>query len=383
MISYVPAHNNRNLSFQERGREGLPIDVLERKKVSSFLVFFLIHTMQVGVGILGFTQILVQKAGADAWIAVVLAGAAIHGVIVVMYRLLQSPGDDIIAVHHRLFGKWCGGILSVIVIIYVAYGSVAILSTYVNVVQVWVFPHLSSWTFAAVYLILAICFVFGGLRTVAGICFLSLVYGLPLILTLYPPLQYGEYSNFLPMMTAKPSDLFAATKEAMFSFAGIQLLLFYFPFIKRAEASQRWAHYGNALTIAIYLVVTVVSILYYSKGQIAGLLWPTLTFWKIISLPFLERFEYIGIMIWIFVIMPNICLGLWCASRGLKRLFSMQQRHAVWVVAFIVYLTVGMMEDVVEVRTLNTILGRLDLVFLFIYLPTLAIVQNVLKKIKK
>lgn len=48
--------------------------IQERFLISPFLVFFVIHATQVGVGALNFQRPLMKEAGQDAWMAVLMAG---------------------------------------------------------------------------------------------------------------------------------------------------------------------------------------------------------------------------------------------------------------------------------------------------------------------
>ncbi|MBG9578716.1 hypothetical protein ABE42_05645, partial [Bacillus thuringiensis] len=53
--------------------------------VSSFFAFFLINTMQIGVGALSFQREIAQHAGHDAWIIVILTGVIGHVLIWMIY----------------------------------------------------------------------------------------------------------------------------------------------------------------------------------------------------------------------------------------------------------------------------------------------------------
>lgn len=358
------------------------VNVKENLLVSPFLVFFLINAAQVGIGVFGFQKEIAAKAGYDGWIGVILAGLSFNALIWILYKILNTGKDDVIGIHHQLFGKWLGGALSFFVILHSIYIVVSTLTAYIHVVQVWMFPQLSTWFFGGALLILAFYYVSGGFRTVTGICFLSVVYGAPLVLTIFYPLEFAHPTNLLPIMSHSPGELFTASKQMVFSYVGIQLILIYYPFIKNGVKSQKWAHYGNLFTLTLYLIITFASFLYYNKDQLEHTKWATLTLWKIINLPFLERFEYVGIMIWLFIILPNVCLGLWCASRGAKRLFSVNQRHALFVILVIVFLAVGLIEDVMQVKNFKSIFGPIDIVYLYLYIPFLYIFQLIVVKIK-
>ncbi|MDQ7861712.1 GerAB/ArcD/ProY family transporter [Peribacillus frigoritolerans] len=63
-------------------------------------------------------------------------------------------------------------------------------------------------------------------------------------------------------------------------------------------------------TMVIYIASILVSLAYYHQDQLKDVIWATLTLWKIVDLPFIERFEYIGISVWLFMVLPNVCLGV-------------------------------------------------------------------------
>lgn len=78
--------------------------------VSHFIVFFLIHSMQLGVGVLGFQRIVAKSAEQDAWISIVIAGLGVHVLIWMIYKILDKSGGDVTDVHREIFGKWIGGV---------------------------------------------------------------------------------------------------------------------------------------------------------------------------------------------------------------------------------------------------------------------------------
>ncbi|WP_410594369.1 GerAB/ArcD/ProY family transporter, partial [Bacillus sp. SIMBA_074] len=75
----------------------------------------------------------------------------------------------------------------------------------------------------------------------------------------------------------------------------------------------------------------IVSLMYFTKAQLIESIWPTLTFWKIADFPFLERFEFMGISIWLFNVLNSVCLLIWAGTRGLKQLFTVKQKHSLIV----------------------------------------------------
>lgn len=64
-------------------------DIKAQFLITPFYSFFLIHTMQIGVGILSFQRNIAQHAGHDAWMVVILTGVIGHILIVMMYSMLN------------------------------------------------------------------------------------------------------------------------------------------------------------------------------------------------------------------------------------------------------------------------------------------------------
>ncbi len=76
----------------------------------------------------------------------------------------------------------------------------------------------------------------------------------------------------------------------------------------------------------LYLLVTIVTFVYFSEGQLKHTLWPTLTLLKIAQVPIIERFEYIVVSLWLLVVLPTITLHLWSACRGVRKMVQCKQR---------------------------------------------------------
>ena len=134
--------------------------VPEKGKISPFLVFFLLHTMQVGIGVLGFQRIIAQYAGYDAWISVLITGLILHIILWMMYKISETTNGDLLSAHTFVFGKKLGKILTFPFIFYFSLVAVNILRSFIEVIQVWMFPDLSTFWYSLAYCILAIYIIF-------------------------------------------------------------------------------------------------------------------------------------------------------------------------------------------------------------------------------
>jgi spore germination protein AB len=357
--------------------------VPEKAKVSGFLVFFLIHSMQMGVGVLGFQRIIALHAGYDAWISVLFAGLLLHPVVWMMYKMAGIAGGDIVSIHQYTFGKMLGKWISVLFILYYSLLSLTALRAFIEIIQVWMFQDLSTFWFALAYLLLAIYIINGGFRTVTGIAFLGVVTPFYLIFIFLYTVPFSDFSQLLPIFDHRLKEIATASYFMSFTFLGPEFLLSYYPFLKDPEKSHKWAQGGLVFTTILYLYLTILSFAYFSEGQLQRNVWATLSMFKIVEMPFVERFEYIGIASWFVVILPNICISLWAGTRMLKRTFRVKQKYGVFAISLVCLIPASMLKTREQISHLIDYTGHIGFFLNFGYIPLLLVAVLIAKKVKK
>jgi spore germination protein (amino acid permease) len=355
------------------------------KQISPYFVFFLISGMQIGVGMLGFQRIIAKVSGNDAWISVLISGVSINLLLWMCYKLLSRNEQtiDIVGIHRDLFGKWVGGLLSSIFVIYFMGTAIVVLRTYLEVIQVWMFPELNIPILLVVMLLLVYSYIIGGLRTVTGFMLIGKLFILLLLPLLSFPMKHAHLSNLAPVWDHSFMEILEGSKAMTLNYLGFELILMYYPFIKQPIRSKKWAHLGALFTTFIYVITMLATLIYYHQEQLKDVIWATLTFWKVITLPLVERFEYIGISIWLFVILPNVCLGFWAASRGMKRVFNMKQKKAVVVFMVISYIICILLDTRQDIDQLNTFVSQVGFYIVYAYIPFLFILQMIVYKVRE
>ncbi len=356
-------------------------EVKDEYKVSPFLVFYLVTSVQVGVGVMGFQRISAKYAGNDAWISVLVAGLSLNVIIYLIYKIMLKEKGDLISLHQNLFGRWIGGLLSWIAIVYFIAMSVTILRTYIEVVQVWMFPDLNKWIFGSVFLLLVYYCLSGGFRVVAGIAFFGVVLPFYLILTMIFPMFYGHFRDLLPIFNHSIIEMYEGVKGASLSYLGFTTLFMYLPFIKEPEKSHRWAQGGQLFTVFIYTTIMIITIAFFSTEQLQKTIWATLTTWKIAEMPFVQRFEYIGIASWALVILPNLCITIWAGGRAIRRLSNISQRNVTIPLLFIILLASSAFSRRESIDLLNQYTSQMGFYFVYLYVPFLFVVHYIKSKV--
>jgi spore germination protein AB len=361
----------------------MSLSIPERSKISYFLIFFLISSMQIGIGVLGFQRIIAKTAGYDAWMSVLLAGLSIHLVVWMMYKILGTTNGDLISAHTYVLGNKLGKFLSFFLSFYFLILSIAVLRTFIEIIQVWMFPDISIFWFSLIFLLLIVYINFGGFRTIAGIAFFGTVLPSYLILMFGFTIPFSNFENLLPIFDHKITQILSASFNMSLTYLGYETLLLYYPYIKNPEKSKKWAHLAILTTTLLYTVMTILTFSFFSEGQLEHTVWATLSMWKIVQLPFVERFEYIGIANWNLIILPNLCISIWCASRILKRTIHLKQKYGVLIVAALCLMGITFFESRSQINMLNDLTGRVGFYFNYIYIPCLLATILVVKKVRK
>ncbi|TRM12199.1 GerAB/ArcD/ProY family transporter [Lentibacillus cibarius] len=355
-----------------------------KDKVSGSMVFFLITASQVGVGVLGFQSVINKYAEQDAWMSLIVAGGAVSVIIWIMYGMLSNNAEgDIAAIHEFTYGKWLGAFFTILFSAYLLLMALVVLRTYIEIIQVWMFPHVKVWALLLLIIPLIYYTTADKFRAVVGVCFLGVVYPLFLILSFLFPLRYARLTNILPVMDHSFMEIMQSSSIAILEFMGLAVLLVFYPFIREAKQSQKFAHFGNLSTTALYLLICVISYLYYDQSEMENLIWGTLNLWKIIELPFMDRFEYFGIATLFFSILPNIALFVWASARSLNRVFGFAQAKMTGILLFILFIACLISGGRQGINFLNDITGTIGLWFLFAYIPVLFFINFIRRKVQK
>ncbi|WP_274654571.1 GerAB/ArcD/ProY family transporter [Paenibacillus humicola] len=353
-----------------------------RFTVSPYLIFVVIQSMQFGLGFVSMSVKPIRLAGQDAWVSVILCAIGIHIVLFMMYRILNHNETDLIQIHQQFFGKWAGGGLNLLFILYFLMISIYQLRVFIEVIQVWIFPEQKTWPLALALLLLAYYMVAGGFRVIVGICLCSFINHI-LFISMVFTAPFLHFNNLLPVMDHSPSEIIKAAKELTFSYMGVEILLFCYSFIKSPKKSQKWAHWAIVGMTILYIVEILFTLLLFKSEQLSTEIWPALSKYKFVQFPFIERFEFIGASATTFRLFPILCLCLWASSRVIKLTFPVKQRTALPIFLVLLFIAVCLIPDRNEIEFIQSWLSTIGVCVIFVYIPFLYVFNSIRKKVRR
>lgn len=339
-------------------------------------------SMQIGLGAFNFQRRIAKATGYDAWISILFAGICLHIILWMIYKIAETVNGDIVSAHTYVAGNFLGKLLSIPFIGYFLMHSLATLRSFIEIIQVWMFPELSIFWFTFSFMLLCMYVVFGGLRAVVGMAFFSIVLPGYLVFTFGFNLPYTNFENLLPIWDHSVIDLLKGSFQMTLSFIGFEIVLFLYPFIKDPQRSKKWAHFAILTTTLLFTVFAIVTFAYFSEEQLQKALWPTLSMWKILKLSFVDRFEFIGIANWNLIILPNVCLSIWIGSRLVNRIFNIRQKKGVYLFIIPHLAAINFIHTREGIDLLNQSVAKIGFVFTMLYIPLLFIAVQIAKKVK-
>lgn len=338
--------------------------------------------MQVGVGLLDYQVFIAKFAGYDGWQAVIIAGLTTNIVMWLIFKQVEMVKGDFCDIHWTVFGKVFGSFLNILFAFYYLWYAITVLRNYIEIIQVWMFPDLSTFWFAAGYLLLCMYIIFGGLRTVVGIAFFSFFLPFYIIYIQGFTIQYSDFRHFLPVFDHSFNDVMAASQSMKLSNMGYETILIYYPFIKNPNKARKWGQLSLIFTTFLYLYMTFLSFAFYAQNELNKEIWPTLTAFKVVKLPVVERFEFIGVANWCLIILPSICLSLWCSGRLIKRTIKLKMKMNIFILSILVLFGCILFDKKAQIDILNNIINDMGFVIGYIYIPILFLLLCLAVKIK-
>lgn len=312
------------------------IKIKENLQIRAFYIFFIVVSIQIGVGLIGFPRIVIMETLQDSWISIFIAYAYIVCVLIVMLLILkQYDNSDIFGIHVDIFGTWIGKLIGMVFIIHFAIELFSVLITYIEIVRVFIFPNISIFVLSFLMLCLVVYSVLGGIRVIVGVCTVFGIYSNWIFFPLIQPTLQIDLTHLLPLFEASIPELLNGAKLSGYSFLGFEIILVLYPFLKNKEKIKFPLFLAVSWTTVITLFVTMVVMGYLSFREISTREWILLSLYKIQSFSFIERFDYIILSSWMIIVIPNMILLMWAITYGIKRMYKIPHKYSLYIVSLI------------------------------------------------
>jgi len=264
---------------------------------------FLIHGAQVGIGVLSLPRLLAESAGTDGWISILFGWILSTGASLMIVQVMKRyPNATLIELLILYFGKWIGKAAALLIALYFSLFTTVVILMAIAITKTWILPQTAHYVVMMLLLFPGYIILRHGIRVVGRYSELVFFMTLWMPMILIFSLQDAHWLHLLPVIKEGWSPILQTVQSTVFSFLGFEIAFFLYPFVKHKQAASIGIVVANTLSMLFFLHVTIVAFVFFAPNEIFQYKWPTLSLLKVIEFRFLERFDIVFLISYLFII---------------------------------------------------------------------------------
>lgn len=276
--------------------------------VSQFAI--IIFGSIVGVGILSLPNGVVKEAHQDGWISTLIGGIyPIYVVIIASYIGKKFSNDSILVLSKRYFGKILGSIFNLIFATYFIFIAAMIASYYTNLMRNYIVGFLTPFKIIAILFISVIYTVSRGLKVIGRISEISFYFTIILIMTTIVALRDANMVNVAPVFGSGVSSIANGAMKSVFSYAGAEIILLIYPFLKEKRKMLTSSLISVAIVIVIYVWCVFVTTYYLGPDIVVKNFWSLLLVMGCVTVTVINNYKYIFMTFWSLIAFKSISIN--------------------------------------------------------------------------
>lgn len=346
-----------------------------KDRISTVQTAVIIANFMLGSGILTLPRIIGEKVGTpDVWLTVILGGglAILAGVIMAKLSMIY-PEQTFYQFNRLLIGKWMGGLLSLITIVYFFVIAAIQLRTLNEVTVLFLLGGTPTWAIIMMFMWVSLYLLTGGINPIARLFEIILPISIVIyLIVIGMGLKIFDFNNLRPLLGQGIMPVLKGLETTSFTFTGIEIILIITAFMKKPNKSVKAVMYGTAIPMVIYLITVVIVIGSMSVDAVVSRTWPTIDLvrgYEVSGLIF-ERYDSFLLVIWIMQIYSTYTITYYASALGLSLLFKWKLNTCLFLLLPIVFLTTMIPKNTNELFKLGDMVGYCT-IYLFGLLPIL------------
>ncbi|MCY6355515.1 GerAB/ArcD/ProY family transporter [Clostridium sp. ZS2-4] len=343
------------------------------------LVVSIIVTV-VGTAIFAYPSQLSNMVGTDGWIVILFSGVVTALLLYLLNKAIEVNNyGRLLDILHSNFGNLLGNIIA----FFIAAAGAFIISfqmrTFIEVIKMYLLEKTPT-EFLILLMILTGTFLIRG-EFESIIRFNEIAFGLmfiPVLLSIPFILKGVDYTNILPVFTHEPIEYLKASKVSFLSFSGFSVIYMLFPYAKDKSKISKVTLGSLGFIVVFYLIITLMSLMVFSKEYNSQLLWPSITMISTVDIPgsFVERWEGIAMIFWLIFYFTTFVNIYYFNSEIIRDIFHLEDiKIALMLVIPFIYIAALYPENIAEVYDIQskvipyidtTIIGVIPVILLII-----------------
>lgn len=321
--------------------------MIHLKKISINQLICLVILTQVGVSVLSIPYAESRRAGYDSWMSILVGGIFAQIAIIVIYQLgKRYPDQSLQQYIFSILGKPLGSLMNLLFALYCAQSSIMVVTSYSDVLNRWVLFQTPFFVIVGISLIVSAYVASSTLRSIATITQSILnMFLICFVIILVSGMGKGDWRHFMPIGSHGIGSIIKDSVPAFWAYAGYELLLYVFPFVKCNKKKDIFIamSIANGVTTLFYLLITILVMYNFSESQLNTITEPMVYILRKFRWPVVQSLDILFMTIWLSVTTVTAYVYLFLSARyfAFVRIKEIRKHSfLVWIVALICF-TVG------------------------------------------
>ena len=285
-----------------------------------------------------------RNSGFDSWMSILLGGL-IAQLLIFIVNLLGKRYENRPFPQYvfEIVGKRLGFIVNIVFALFFIESSLMVLVSYADFVCRWVLFKTPWFVIIALLVAPAAYIASSSLRSIAVItetCIL--MFAVCVVIIGISGVGVGEWLHFAPIGAHGIGPILNDAIPSFWAYAGYELLLYVFPFVKRHNNAEILIgmSIANGLTTLFYLLISIIVLYNFSEPQLNLVTEPMVFILRQFKWPIVQNLDIIFMTIWLSMVLVTIYVYLFLSSRFLASALGKKFRnHAmlVWILASVCF----------------------------------------------
>ncbi|MCX7883831.1 MAG: spore germination protein [Caloramator sp.] len=332
-------------------------------KISSYQLGVIIFNTILGIGILFLPTSLTKVAENDGWILLIISGIiSIFFAYLMCYVGKKYSKYGLVGTLRILFGNITGTLLTLPLVIYFIYFSAIEVRLFAETAKLYLLPLTPLEFIIIPIILLTVALARNGIETIARFFEITMIFVSILIFVLIiVTIPNSDYSNIRPFLGTPLVKLIKGINASVFSYAGFEILLVIFPFLRTPNKAFKSSTIGLFLIIMCYVIVEIQCLAKFGVKETQTFIYPTISLIRASQVPggVIERLEGLLLALWVTSVYTTIVSFCFSISVICADLFNQKkQKHFVSLIIPIIYIFSLFGDSVVELFDLSNLISN-------------------------
>lgn len=294
---------------------------MEKIKISAVQALMLGVASVTIMGHLLFIPVLLNHAGKDSWLSLLLTLLPALLIGFVVARLAQLfPGRTLIEYSEDILGKWLGKIAALLFVLFFFHDASLALRGFGEFYTSAITPRTPILVYFSAIVIMAVYAVRSGLEVLARTNQIFLVTMIPVgLLASIMTQKDKDYANFLPILEYGPEPMLMGTFSLVSLYSTFIVLGMIFPYVTNVKKLKRFSMLTMVILILMFIGPVTGPVALFGPERSMGLSFPSFQILRDMQVGELQRLDLLGIMLWSLGSFSKISLFLYATALGLAQ----------------------------------------------------------------